>query len=103
MDADAFEFRNTEKDGKPLLELWREGDDYGVAAFRDGRAALYLVGTVGVVAPSGFEGVAEILVLRACQILVIYAPLNVEPTYRVGLTFAIRSNISSMSFLLFDF
>lgn len=60
VDADAFEFRNTEKDGKPLLELWREGDDYGVATFGDGRAAFYLVGTIGVVAPSGFEGVAEI-------------------------------------------
>ena len=73
MDADAFEFRNTKQDGKPLLELWREGDDYGVATFGDGRAAFYLVGTVGVVAPSGFEGVAEILVLRSFQILVIYA------------------------------
>ena len=87
MDADAFEFRDTKQDGKPLLELWREGDDYGIAAFWDGRAAFYLVGTIGVVAPSGFKCVAEILVLRACQILVIYAPLNVEPTYRVGLAF----------------
>jgi len=87
VDADAFEFRNTEQDGKPLLELWREGDDYGVAPFGDGRAAFYLICTVGIVAPSGFEGVAEILILRSCQILVIYAPLNVEPTYRVGLAF----------------
>ena len=60
VDADAFEFRNTEQDGKPLLELWREGDDYGVAAFGDGRAAFYLVGTVGVVAPSGFKCVADL-------------------------------------------
>ena len=63
VDADAFEFRNTEKDGKPLLELWREGDDYGVAAFWDGRTAFYLVGTVGVVAPSWFQCVAEIKTL----------------------------------------
>ena len=87
MNADALEFRDTEQNGKPLLELRRERDDYCIATFRDGRAAFYLVGTVGVVAPSGFEGVAEILVLCSCQILVIYAPLNVEPTYRVGLAF----------------
>ena len=49
MDADALELRYAEQNGKPLLELWREGDDYGVAAFGDGRAAFYLVGTVGVV------------------------------------------------------
>ena len=85
MDADAFEFRDTEQDGKPLLELWREGDDYCITAFWDGRAAFYLLGTVGVVAPSWFQCVAEILVLRSCQILVINPSLNVEPTDGVGL------------------
>ena len=50
----------SEQDGKPLLELRRERDDYCIATFRDGRAAFYLVGPVGVVAPSRFEGVAEI-------------------------------------------
>ena len=64
MDSDALPFavelRATEQDGKPLLELGREGDDYRVAAFGNGRAAFHLVGTVLVVAPSGFEGVAEI-------------------------------------------
>ena len=41
----AVELGATEKDGKPLLELWREGDDYGVAAFGDGRAAFHIIKT----------------------------------------------------------
>ena len=91
MDADALpllvEFRATEQDGKPHLKLRTPRDHYGVAAFWDGRSAFYFVSTVGIVAPSGFKRVAEILVLRTCQILIIYAPLNVEVTYRVGLAF----------------
>ena len=82
VDADALpllvELWATEQDGKPLLKFWREGDNYCVAAFWDGRAAFHLVGTVGIVAPSGFEGVAEILVLRSCQILVVYTSLDVD-------------------------
>ena len=89
MDSDALpllvELWATEQDGKPLLELRTPADDYSIATFGDGRATFYLVGTVGVVAPSGFEGVAEILVLCSCQILVIYAPLNIEVTDGVGL------------------
>ena len=91
VDADALpllvELRATEQDGKPHLELRTPRDHYGVATFGYGRAAFYLVCPVGIVAPSGFEGVTEILVFCSGQILVIYASLNVEPTYRVGLTF----------------
>ena len=69
VDADALpllvELRATEQDGKPLLELWTPADDYGITTFGDGRAAFYLVGTVGIVAPSGFKGVAEILVFSS--------------------------------------
>ena len=40
MDADALplavEIGATEQDGEPLLELWRVGDDHGIAAFGDG-------------------------------------------------------------------
>ena len=64
MDADALPFavelRATEQDGKPLLELGREGDHHRVTTFGDGRAAFHLVGTVLVVAPGGFQRVAEI-------------------------------------------
>ena len=48
MDADALplavEIGATEQDGEPLLELWLIGDDHGIAAFGDGRAAFHLVG-----------------------------------------------------------
>ena len=91
MDADALpllvELRATEQDGKPLLELRTPADDYGIAAFGDGRAAFYLVGTVGIVAPSGFEGVAEICVCLAWAILIHHLLTDVEVTYRVGLAF----------------
>ena len=85
MDADAFEFRDTKQDGKPLFELRTPADDYGVTAFGDGRAAFYLIGPVGIVAPSGFEGVAEVLVFCSGQILVHHLLTDVEVTYRVGL------------------
>ena len=78
VDADALEFRHTEQDGKPLLKFWREGDNYCVAAFGNGRAAFYLVSPVLIVAPSGFKRVAEILVFRSCQILVVYTSLDVD-------------------------
>ena len=87
MDADALELRYAEQYGKPLLHLRTPRDDDSIAAFGYGRTAFHLVCTVGVVAPSGFQRVAEILDLRSGQILVIYAPLYVEPTYRVGLAF----------------
>ena len=60
MDADALELRYAEQDGKPLLHLRTPRDDYSIAAFGDGRVAFHLVGTVPVVAPSGFEGVADL-------------------------------------------
>ena len=64
VDADALpllvELRATEQNGKPLFELRTPRDHYGVATFRDGRAAFHLVGTILVVAPSGFQCVAEI-------------------------------------------
>ena len=85
MDADALELRYTEQDGKPLLHLRTPRNHHSIAAFGDGRAAFHLVASVRIVAPSGFEGVTEILALGSCQILVIYAPLNVEPTDGVGL------------------
>ena len=87
MDADALKFWHSEQDGKPLFELRTPRDHHSIAAFRNRRATFHFIRPVLVVAPSGFEGVAEILVLCSCQILVIYAPLNVEPTYCVGLAF----------------
>ena len=82
VDADALpllvELWATEQDGKPLLKFWREGDNYCVAAFGNGRAAFYLVSPVLIVAPSGFKRVAEILVFRPCQILVVYTSLDVD-------------------------
>ena len=60
MDADALELRYAEQDGKPLLHLRTPRNDYCIAAFGDGRTAFHLVGTVGVVTPSGFEGVAKV-------------------------------------------
>ena len=87
MDSDALEFRHAEQDGQPLLELRTPRDHYSVSAFGDGRAAFHLVGTVGIVAPSGFQCVAEIIIGYACQILVIYTSPNIQPTYRVGLAF----------------
>ena len=61
MDSDALpllvELWATEQDGKPCLELWTPRDHYGIATFGDGRATFYLVGSVVVLAPSGFEGV----------------------------------------------
>ena len=54
------------QDGKPHLELRTPRDHYGVATFGYGRAAFYLVGPVGIVAPSWFEGVAEILLGCTC-------------------------------------
>ena len=89
MDADALpllvELWATEQDGKPLLELWTPADDYGIATFGDGRATFYLVGTVGIVAPSGFKGVAEILVFRSGLVFVHHLLTDVEVTYCVGL------------------
>ena len=87
VDADALELRNTEQDGQPSLELRRIRDHHGIAPFGDGRATFHLIRPVFVVTPSGFEGVAEIQVLRSCQILVIYASLNIEVTNGVGLAF----------------
>ena len=91
MDADALpllvEFRATEQDGKPHLKLRTPRDHYGVAAFWDGRSAFYFVSTVGIVAPSGFEGVAEICVCLAWAILIHHLLTDVEVTYRVGLAF----------------
>ena len=91
MDADALpllvELWATEQDGKPLLEFQTPADDYGIATFGDGRAAFYLVGPMGIVAPSGFEGVTEILVLCSGQIFVHHLLADVEVTYRVGLAF----------------
>ena len=84
MDADAAEVGHSEQDGQPLLEFWRIGDDHGVAAFRDGRAAFDLVAAVGVVAPCWFEGVAEIQTLPR---------LDFKPTYRVGLAFLLFLSI----------
>ena len=49
VNADAFEFRDTKQDGKPLLELWREGNHYCITTFWDGRAAFHFVGTVGTI------------------------------------------------------
>ena len=43
-------------------------------------------GAVLVVAPSGFQRVAEIVVHRSCGIIAVHASLNVEPAYRAGLT-----------------
>ena len=87
MDADALEFRYAEQDGKPLLELRTPRDHYSITAFGDGRATFYLIGPMFIIPPSGFERVAEILLLHACQILIINPPLNIKPTYRVGFTF----------------
>ena len=91
MDADALpllvELRATEQDGKPHPEFRTPRDHYGVATFGDGRAAFHLVGPVGIVAPSGFEGVTEILVFCSGQVFVHHLLADVKPTNRVGLAF----------------
>ena len=70
MDADALPFAvelgAAKQDGKPLLELRTPRDHHSITAFGNGRATFHLVGTVGVVAPSWFEGVAEILLGCTC-------------------------------------
>ena len=60
-------------------------NDYRVATFGDGRAAFYFATAVGVVAPSGFQCVAEILVGSACQVLVVHFLADGKPTNGVGL------------------
>jgi len=87
VDADALELRHTEQDWQPLLHLRRVRDDHCIAAFGDGTLTLDLIGPVFVVAPGGFQCVTKILVLRSCQILVVYTSLNIEVTNRVGLAF----------------
>ena len=84
MYADTLKLRYTEQDGKPCPKLRTPRDDYGITAFRNRRAAFHLVGTVGIVAPGGFEGVAEILVFRSGQVFVYYLAANIEPTNGVG-------------------
>ena len=70
MDADALPFAvelgAAKQDGKPLLELRTPRDHHSITAFGNGRATFHLVGTVGIVAPSWFEGVAEILLGCTC-------------------------------------
>ena len=89
MDADALplavEIGATEQDGEPLLELRTPRDDHGIAAFGDGRAAFHLVGPVLVVAPCGFQRVAEITVFVAGQVFVHHLLADVQTSYRVGL------------------
>ena len=60
MDADALKLWYSEQDGQPLLHLRTPRDDHSVAVFGDSRAAFHLIRPVLVVAPSGFQGVAEI-------------------------------------------
>ena len=63
MDADALEFRHAEQDGEPRLELRAPRDHYRIAAFRNRRAAFYLIGLtdeVGIVYGKRFSRFQEI-------------------------------------------
>lgn len=56
----AVELGAAEQDGEPLLEARAPGYDHGVVPLGYGRAACYLAPAVLVVAPGGFEGIAEV-------------------------------------------
>ena len=81
MDADALplavEGLVADDLGQPLVELGTPRDDYGVFALGDGRETGDFHFAVGVVAPRGFEGVAQVAFAAPFRHLI-------KAAYRVG-------------------
>ena len=106
MDANTLEevveVGATEQDGKPLFELRTPRDHYSISAFWDGKGlqtlSLLRRAEYGFFRDRclqlqcrRFEGIAEIRLFRACQILVVDLFYDGKPTYRVGLPFCYAS------------
>ena len=63
MDADTLELRHAEQDGQPCPKLLTPRNHHGIAAFRNRRAAFYLIGLtdeVGIVYGKRFSRFQEI-------------------------------------------